>query len=322
MEGRGSKLNIVTTLTVNEKKKNELIGLFNGDTFHFFSTVEEAYDKLEEAEVLVTYGDDINLDVLKEAKKLRWIMVMSAGIDKLPFQEIKKRNILVTNVRGIHKIPMAEYTLSMMLQVSKHLKSVFDQEKNHEWKRLSMNELYQRNVCIIGVGAIGGQIAKLCKSLGMNTYGINTSGKEVEFVDEVGKLDRLEDFLAHADFVVSILPSTEDTRYILTKRHFQLMQETSIFINIGRGDVIRESTLLEVMNEKLISHAVLDVFENEPLEEDHPFWKMENVTVTPHISSITSRYLPRAFAIFEENLRTYKTGGKILLNQVNLDRGY
>ncbi|MBM6616437.1 D-2-hydroxyacid dehydrogenase [Bacillus suaedaesalsae] len=315
-------MNIVTTLSVNEKKQNDLMSLFKNEAFHFFSNAVEPTGELKEADVVVTYGDDITPEMIKIAEKLKWIMVMSAGVDKLPFQEIKKRNILVTNVRGIHKIPMAEYTMGMMLQVSKHLQQVTEQEKSHEWKRLSMNELYQKNVCIIGVGAIGGQIAKLCKAFGMNTYGINTSGKEVEFVDEVGTMDRLEEFLAHADFVVSILPSTQDTKYLLTKRHFQLMQETSIFINIGRGDVIQESVLLEVLNEKLIGHAILDVFENEPLAKDHPFWGMDNVTVTPHISSITSRYLPRAFAIFEENLRTFKSGGKTLINQVNVDRGY
>lgn len=315
-------MKIVTTLRVNDKKQKELMSLFADEAFHFFSSVEEAMVELEDADVIVTYGDDLTLEIIQKAQELKWIMVMSAGVDKLPFQAIKDRNILVTNVKGIHKIPMAEYTIGMMLQVSKHLKQVIEQENNHEWKRLSMNELYQKNICILGVGAIGGQIAKLCKAFWMNTYGINTSGEEVEFVDEVGTMDKLEEFLAHADFVVSVLPSTTETKYLLTKKHFQLMQETSVFINIGRGDVIEESVLIEVMNEKLISHAVLDVFENEPLSSNHAFWDMANVTVTPHISSITSRYLPRAFAIFEENLRAFKTGRNALLNKVNVDRGY
>lgn len=315
-------MKIVTTFRVKEELQNELKSLFKGDLFSFFSNITEALTDLEDVDILITYGEDLTQEIIDKAKKLKWIMVMSAGVEKLPLKAIKEKDIIVTNAKGIHKIPMAEYTVGMMLQVTKRLKQLMKQEMECEWKRHTMDELYGKNVLIVGVGSIGGHIAKLCKVFGMNTYGVNTSGRNVQFVDEVGDLSRLEAFLPSADFIVSVLPSTHETKNLLTKKHFQLMKNTAVFINIGRGDVISDSDLLDVMNEKLIAHAVLDVFEQEPLSPSHPFWYMENVTVTPHISGVTSMYLPRGFEIFKENLLTFKTGRLDLTNRINVDRGY
>jgi phosphoglycerate dehydrogenase-like enzyme len=191
------------------------------------------------------------------------------------------------------------------------------------WSRaLPTAELDRKTVRIIGVGAIGGQIAKFCHAFNMKVLGVNRSGNHARYVDEMGTMEELKGYLTQADFVVSVLPSTIETKYVLSKEHFRLMKDTAVFINIGRGDVARESILIEVLNEGQIAHAVLDVFEQEPLPSNHVFWGMENVTVTPHISSITSNYLPRAFEIFEENLHIYKSKGTKYINQIDVGRGY
>ncbi len=316
-------MKILTTFRVKEEKRSELIKANQDDNFFFFSNITEAESDIEDAEILITYGEDLTPIHIEQAKKLRWIMVMSAGMEKMPFKEIKSKNIMVTNARGIHKIPMAEYTLGMILQVSKQTKLLYGQEKEGKWNRfIQTSEVFGKTILIIGVGAIGGQIAKLCKAFGMTVLGISKSGVQSKYIDHIGSTNELIDLLPQADFIVSVLPSTMETKYMLSREHFMKMKDSSVFINIGRGDVVEESILINALEDQLIAHAVLDVFENEPLSADHVFWEMENVTVTPHISSITSNYLPRAFQIFEENLNIYKSKKLNFINLIDLERGY
>ncbi|MFZ3590996.1 D-2-hydroxyacid dehydrogenase [Bacillus sp. DJP31] len=316
-------MKIITSFPVKEEKQTELKSYFLDEEFFFFQNIHEAADELENAEVLLTYGEDLTPALIEQATSLKWIMVMSAGMEKMPFQAINEKNILVTNARGIHKIPMSEYALGMMLQVSKQMKLLYEQEIESNWNRaIPTTELYGKTILIIGVGAIGGQIAMLCKSFGMSVLGISRSGNPIKHVEKIGKLDTLEHLLPKADYIVSVLPSTNETRYILKRKHFEKMKSNSIFMNIGRGDLVEESVLIDVMSERLIAHAVLDVFEQEPLPSEHLFWKMDNVTVTPHISSITANYLPRAFEIFEENLHIYRSKRTDYVNLINVKRGY
>ncbi|MFD1735225.1 D-2-hydroxyacid dehydrogenase [Bacillus salitolerans] len=316
-------MKIITSLRVKTEKQEALKKRFREATFHFYSSMEEAKTRLADADILVTYGEDVTEDLIQSTRQLKWIMVMSAGIDRMPFQAIQEKNIMVTNVRGIHKIPMAEYTLGMILQVSKQAKQLHKQEMDAVWNRsIRMSELYGKTVMIIGIGAIGGQIAKLCKAFGMRVIGINRSGSPASEVDVVCKMEVMAELLPDVDFVVSVLPSTKETRHSLTKEHFVQMKDSAVFINIGRGDVVREDIIIEVMQNNLISHAVLDVFETEPLAQTSPLWKMENVTVTPHISSITANYLPRAFEIFEENLKRFLKKETNYINLIDVNRGY
>jgi phosphoglycerate dehydrogenase-like enzyme len=156
----------------------------------------------------------------------------------------------------------------------------------------------------------------------MKTIGVNRSGNGVGNIDELYLTEQMMDALPKADFIVSILPSTPETKHLLTKDHFVAMKNTAVFINIGRGDLVDESLLLHALEKNEIAHAFLDVFEKEPLVKDHPFWKMKNVTVTPHLSSVTQNYLPRALEIFKHNLNTYlnKTGD--YMNIIDLKKGY
>jgi phosphoglycerate dehydrogenase-like enzyme len=316
-------MNIVSTLLPTKEIENQLKIEFPNENFHFYKGMKNILHLLPEADVLITYGEDLTPELIQQANHLKWIMVMSAGMEKMPFKAIKNKGILVTNVRGIHKIPMGEYVISMMLQVSRQAKVLFNNEKNRIWDRkVRVNELHGKTIGILGVGAIGGEIARLAKAFHMRTLGVNRSGRDVEYVDKVYTTDQIDIVLRESDYIVSVLPSTPETKYLLKEEHFDLMKNTAVFINIGRGDVVKEEVLIQALKESKISHAVLDVFEQEPLPSDHIFWQMENVTVTPHLSGITKNYLPRAFEIFIHNLHIFKQGQGDYLNVVNLDRGY
>jgi len=315
-------MKILFTFIPKEKLQSDIQAEFPEHEFHFCK-ISSAGCHAEEAEIYVTYGEDLDKDYIERAKNLKWIMVMSAGMDRMPFEECAKRDILVTNVRGIHKIPMAEFTLGTMLQHVKQYPVLREKEIEEEWDRkVKVDELAGKNLLVLGIGAIGGETARLAKAFRMTVTGINRSGKGHEFADHTDTFANIGSWLPEADFIVSVLPSTDETRYLLQEEHFTLMKDSAVFINIGRGDLVKEEVLLKVLGERQISHAYLDVFETEPLPKGHPFWKMENVTVTPHLSSITKGYLPRSFEIFKHNLRAYVNKEEQLLNVIDLSRGY
>ncbi|RHW33293.1 D-2-hydroxyacid dehydrogenase [Neobacillus notoginsengisoli] len=315
-------MKILFTFIPSEKLQNEIQAEFPEHEFHFCK-MKSAGSLAEEAEIYVTYGEDLDNSYIEKAKNLKWIMVMSAGMDRMPFEECAKRDILVTNVRGIHKIPMAEFTLGTMLQHVKQYPLLQRKEQQEDWDRkVKVEELAGKNLLVLGIGAIGGETARLAKAFRMTVTGINRSGKQHEYADQTDTFANISAWLPQADFVLSVLPSTYETRYLLEVGHFKLMKDSAVFINIGRGDLVKEEVLLKVMEERMIAHAYLDVFKTEPLPKGHPFWKMDNVTVTPPLSSITRQYLPRSFEIFKHNLRAYVNKEENFINGIDLSRGY
>lgn len=316
-------MKILFTFDPPKELAEELLVGWEECQFEFFKDIQSAFGSIPEAEVIVTFGEDMTAEHINQAKRLRWIMVMSAGLELMPLELIKEKGILVTNVKGIHAIPMAEFAFGLMLQHAKQFPTIREEIQRGLWQReVPGTELSGQNLFIMGAGAIGREIARLGKAFRMNVSGINTSGKITENFDEMYTMDQLERVIGKADFVLSILPSTEATRYILKKEHFQCMKASAVFINIGRGDLFKSSELVEALEGNEIAHAYLDVFETEPLPEDHPFWNMDKVTITPHLSSRTKQYLPRSFAIFKKNLTTYIKNGTDYINEIEVERGY
>ncbi|MFC7784989.1 MULTISPECIES: D-2-hydroxyacid dehydrogenase [unclassified Rossellomorea] len=316
-------MKIIFTFQPKEEFVSDMKNSFPAVEFLFYKKIKEAENELPNAEVIVTMGEDLTDDHIEKSAKCKWIMVTSAGLEKMPFEAIKKRGILVTNARGIHKIPMAEFTIGLMLQYAKQLQAVLKQESDNVWsRRLPTAELHQASLLILGAGAIGGEIARLAKAFHMRVSGVNSSGSHAEHFDSMFTLETFTEQLQHADYVVSVLPSTAKTKHLLKVVHFEQMKDTAVFINIGRGDLIEESVLLEANEKKLIGHMYLDVFDKEPLPKDHPFWQNEGITVTPHLSSITKKYMPRALDIFKKNLTTYSKKSGNYINVIDAERGY
>lgn len=314
---------ILITAKISEKHHRHLIQTFPNETFIFCDDISKAVCDLPQAEIIVTFGEDLTNDYIEMASQLKWIMVLSAGVDKLPHEAIKKQNILVTNVRGIHKIPMAEYVIAMLLQVYRQAKTLITNQMKTTWDRsIKMQEISGRTMVILGTGAIGQEVARLAKAFHMKTIGISRSGKRVDFFDETYRTSELNQQLPYADFVISVLPSTPDTKYLLTDESFRLLPNHAVFLNMGRGDLVKSDVLLQAVRNKEIAHAILDVFEEEPLPEHHPFWKEENITITPHLSGISPQYVPRALDIFKDNLKKYRSKDQPLLNEVDVTRGY
>lgn len=297
---------------------------FSEQSFVFCKNMEEATAYLNEAEVLATYGEDLTPELVKQAVQLKWIMVLSAGMDQMPFTEIEARGILVTNSRGIHRVPMAEYAISMLLQVYRKEKFLMKREEEHTWGKpyINIGEISGKTILVAGTGAIGQEVARLAKAFQMNTYGISRSGRPVDYFDETYRTDKIEELLPKADFVVSVLPSTEQTKGMFTYEYFQLLPDHAVFLNMGRGDLVSSEDILKAIREKEIAHAVLDVVEEEPLPENHPLWQEESITITPHVSGVSKHYLNRALEIFEKNLQIYLRDQHEYVNEVDVRQGY
>jgi phosphoglycerate dehydrogenase-like enzyme len=317
-------LMILSSARLREEMKDELKKRFPKEEFHFYNNMKEAKAYLDQAEVLVSYGEDLTDELVAEAKELQWIMVISAGLDKMPFEALEKQDVLITNARGIHKTPMAEYTISMMLQVSRKASLLLENQKQHTWDRkVPMTEISGKTLGILGTGAIGCEIARLAKAFNMKTIGFNRSGHPAENCDVIVDKEGISTLYEESDFIVNVLPSTPQTYHFVGESAFSLMKQNAVFINIGRGKTVDEEELIRALQTEKVGHAVLDVFENEPLKEESPLWDMKNVTVTPHLSGISPQYQERAIEIFCDNLTLYRNDKREeMINIIPYDRGY
>jgi len=189
-------------------------------------------------------------------------------------------------------------------------------------KKAKLSELNGSTALIIGPGAIGAEIGRILQAFDVKTIGCNRSGRSIPEMDETYKIDMLLEQLPKADIVISMLPSTEETKYLLKEEHFAAMKPTAIFMNFGRGNVVEERVLVKVLKENQIEHAVLDVYEIEPLPATSELWDLSNVTLSPHFSSHSSRYVERSLEMFKPSLTMWLEGKTSLPNEIDLRRGY
>ncbi len=317
-------INIITTFPLKQKHMDAVKEIDPGIRLEVFGGMEQAGDRLPAAEILVTYGEDLTDRIINTAKHLKWIQVISAGLEKMPFKAIMDRDILVTNARGIHRTPMSEYVLGAMLAVERKSFVFYDLQKEAAWDRsVRVGELEGKKICIVGLGAIGQEIARKARAFGMHVSGIKNQPVKLDLVDDVGGPDRLHSMLEDSDYVVVTVPLTEQTRGMFGAREFGVMKRDAWFINISRGGVVNQNALVKALEARSIGGAVLDVYDREPLPGDSPLWKMDNVIMTPHVSGRSPKYIKRAMEIFHHNLRVYLgLSQDRMINVIDPRRGY
>ncbi|HLR15790.1 MAG TPA: D-2-hydroxyacid dehydrogenase [Bacillota bacterium] len=316
-------MNILFSTIPSEQRRESLLKDHPQHSIDFVNNLHEHSNLLAKAEVIVTYGEDLTDELIKQAIALKWVMVISAGIDQLPHEALMKRDILVTNARGIHPVPMSEYAISMLLHVKRQEDQLLENAKHEIWDRsVRINEISESTIVVLGAGAIGQEVARLAKAFRMKTYGVARSNKKVEHFDKVVAFEHISDVLKEADYVVAVLPSTPDTKGLFTLNHFKQMKKEAVFLNMGRGDLVKSEDIIKALENEYISHAVLDVFEKEPLPKGHPLWTTKNVTITPHLSGKSPQYLPRAFEIFAYNLAQLESGENNFKNVIDHSKGY
>lgn len=287
-----------------------------------FSSKEQFDELLAKAEVL--YAWRLPQNVIARAPNLKWIQVMFAGVDSFLHGDIRQSSVIITNVRGMNAVPVAESVLELMLMFVKRAPLCFRLKQEKQWKSFVPAVLYSRTVGIVGLGSIGREVARLAKVFGMRVVATRKSAKKVgraRYVDVLLPSGQLRQLLLESDFVVLALPLTSETSSLIGEQELRTMKSTAYLINIARGGIVDERALIHALDEGWIAGAGLDVFATEPLPTESRLWELPNLIFSPHVTGDMEDYNTRATGLFCENLRRYLKGEK-LLNVIDKKKGY
>ena len=222
---------------------------------------------------------------IEKFTNLRYIQLTSAGFDRVDTDYVKAHGIEIRNARGVYSIPMAESALCGVLQLYKQAAFFRENQRKRLWeKHRGLLELSGKQVFIVGCGSVGNECAKRFRAFDCKVTGVDLFPREDSLYEEILPLEQLDAALECADIVVLTLPLTEQTRHLMNERRLGLLKRSAVVVNIARGAVIDTGTLLKQIDN--LGGAVLDVFEEEPLDEASPLWEKENIILTPHNSFV------------------------------------
>lgn len=272
---------------------------------------------IADAEVLVTFGPMMADHVLCDAPRLKWIQALGTGVDNLIDLPSLRPGVIVTNIHGIHGSSLSEAALLAMLALSRNLPRAVRNQQQRLWQRWPARLLDGKTAGILGIGAIAQDLAPRCRALGMRVVGFSSAPRALAAFDQMYSRHELLQFAGQLDFLVVLTPYSAATRHIVNANVLAAMKRAAYLINLARGGVVDEDALLAALKDGRLAGAALDVFSQEPLPPDHPFWSMENVIITPHLGGFYDEYADRALPIVEENLRRFLAGDtKNMINVV------
>jgi len=319
-----SKVNVLVAWRSEDKHLDAIRAVSHRVNVMQATEQEDRLRLAPEAEVWLGWG--FNREIFDVAKDLRWIQATSAGVDRLLFDRLRESDIIVTNASGVYSVSMAEQVLGLMLALARLLHTCVREQAAGRWPGPAVRgkgDVLEGKTCVIlGLGDVGTEAARRAKAFGMTVVGIRrrATSKPPE-VDEVVGPDRMKEALARADYLVVALPLTEATRHIVDADALSVMKPSAYVFNVGRGALIDEVALVTALQEARLAGAGLDVFEKEPLPEDSPLYRMENVIITPHSSGHSPKNRDKLVDLFCRNLKRY-LAGEPLLNVVDKDAGY
>ena len=260
--------------------------------------VIEAYD----ADGVICNALLLHHDV-KRFRHLRFVQLTSAGLDRVPVDELAERGVAVFNARGVYSIPLAEWVVMQILQSYKRSRFFARNQGERKWEKArDLREVAGRTACIVGFGDVGQEVAKRLRPFGVRISAVDIRSRKSTLADEVFGFNSLGTALTSADFVVLAVPLTPTTRHLLNGSSIALMKADAVLVNVSRGQVIDEAALVAALNRGQFYGVALDVFEQEPLDTKSELWSFERVVVTPHNSFVSDQTGKRLFQRVLENL--------------------
>lgn len=301
----------VVALIPNGQAKPEILA----DASRFAEMVYVGNDK--DAELALTDANalflwDVSSRVIRDNPlwtNLEWIHTASIGVDAILSEEVVSSNVVVTHTRGVFERPIAEYVLGLLIAITKEFYKTYRYQQAEKWVPRSTHSISGQTIVIVGPGAIGREIHQMLSAVGYNLIVVGRN--DVERDDTFGRvysIEKLSEILPTADAVILAMPLTAQTRNFMDGRRFSMMKPGATFINIGRGGLVDEDALIEALEQGRVGTAALDVFVTEPLPKGHPFWKTEQVIVSPHMSSDLHDYPEAAARLFVSNLERWSNG--------------
>lgn len=273
---------------------------------------------IADTEILLCFSPPMADHVVRDAPKLKWIQALGTGVDNIVDLPSLGKEVLVTNVRGIHGAPVSEATIAFMLSLARDMPRAVHAQDRSTWERWPAQLLTGKTVGIFGVGLIAEYLAPICKQFGMSVVGISGKPRPTPNFDRMVARDDLVKIAGELDFLVVLTPLTAETLGIVGEKVFNAMKPTAYLVNVARGGVIDEPALIRALESGEIAGAGLDVFSQEPLPPDNPLWKTKNVTIFSHLGGYSEGYEERAMPTIAGNMAKYFAGD--LKNMVNIVR--
>lgn len=291
------------------------------------SVVEDFTEASSRATVILAWGADRDLlsQVLKSSPQLRWLHIMSAGINHLLSQELLEAAVPITNARGVFSPSLGEWVLGAILYFAKDFRRLIRSQGERRWDPFDVTLVSGQTVGIVGYGDIGRAVACRARAMGMRVLGLTRRGPQPGHIDEYAERifapADIIPMIEQSDYVVITAPLTPQTRGLVGEAALAAMKPDAVIINVGRGPVIDETALIRALTEKRIKGAALDVFHREPLPPDDPLYSLENVLLSPHCADHTPDWLDNAMEFFLENLARFRAG-EPLQNVLEKGLGY
>jgi phosphoglycerate dehydrogenase-like enzyme len=268
----------------------------------------DALSAVQRAETEAMLAWDAPPGLLPQMRKLRWIQALTAGVEGWLALPDLPPGLTLSCARGTHRQSMPENILGALFYLTKPYAAILGDQKRRQWTRRIATPLSGQTIGILGLGAVGQDVARLTAALGMRVIGTRRSGEPLPDVAEVFPPHRTRDVLAQADFVLLLLPATRETESFINRERLGWMKPTAWLLNFGRGHLIDDADLIEAVKAKRIAGAMLDVFRQEPLPADHPFWATEGVIVLPHIGGMHPNRDRIVARLFVDNLTRFLDG--------------
>ena len=261
-----------------------------------------------DTDILLCFSPPMADHVVRDAPKLKWIQALGTGVDNIVDLPSLGKGVVVTNIRGIHGAPVSEAAIAYMLSLARDMPASVHAQDRSEWRRHPSQLLAKKTVGILGVGLIAEYLAPICKALDMTVIGITGTPRETKGFDRMVARDKLTEIAPELDFLVALIPLSEETRNIVGRAAFEAMKKSSFLVNLARGGVVDEPALIEALNAGEIAGAALDVFSQEPLPPDNPLWTTKNVTIFSHLGGYSQGYEERAMPTIAHNMACYLDG--------------
>ncbi|MGH6727807.1 MAG: D-2-hydroxyacid dehydrogenase [Pseudolabrys sp.] len=273
---------------------------------------------IADTDILLCFSPPMADHVVRDAKKLKWIQALGTGVDNIIDLPSLGKEVLVTNIRGIHGAPVSEATIAYMLSLARNMPGSVHAQDRSAWERWPSQLLSGKTVGILGVGLIAEYLAPICKLLGMTVIGISGSPRAAKGFDRMVARGDLMKVVGELDFLVALAPLTPETRNIVDAKLLAAMKPSAYLVNVARGGVVDEPALMAALASGTIAGAALDVFSKEPLPPDSPLWKTKNLTIFSHLGGYSLGYEDRAMPTIAGNMEKFLAGD--LKNMINIVR--
>ena len=313
--------------TVGDEDLRALESRFPGVDFVRVTEDEELPAALADAEVFV--GFHFPPELFGAARHLRWVHSVAAGVEENLFPDLVASDVVVTNAAGMHAVNIPEHAIGLLCALARNVHVALRLQIERRWDRYGtiaagggFRPLAGGHLAVLGAGAIGQGVARLARGLGMRVRIMRRRPDlPVDAAEAVVGPAELHALLGWADFVVIAAPLTAATRHLIDRAALAAMRSSAHLVNVGRGEIVDDDALVDALRSGAIAGAGLDVFAEEPLPPDHPYWTLDSVILTPHVSGYLPDFFTRALALFADNLERFRAG-RPLRNLVDKRLGY